>query len=356
MPFECPTGGSSPLAGLVASKSRCSTSMATARRFCASGPFAGPVFVSRSTNYLLTSGMKYVDVQLLTGQHLYVAVDVRCKVADIFDCVCAHIGTQMPRLFGLCVRIENEYRFLELSQKFSKCTPKNWSKSGGSGTDMLGQPSVILYLRVHTYVDAVRIISCPIALLHYYMQLRENLRVYWSPEWVREEQCYEATALALQADFGDYNENTAAGTVYFSPELYFPSWVVEYRGVHFLRRHTPTVHQDCQGMDPQEARYRFCEELSTGLSAVNVHLYRLKRTKSEQFDSILLGIGPTGIDVFEPKQDNPRALLDGKIAQKQCSIYGVIDGTTAISNGETLIQSSDGKITTNGCDKIFPYV
>ncbi|KRY37334.1 FERM domain-containing protein 1 [Trichinella spiralis] len=298
MPFECPTGGSSPLAGLVASKSRCSTSMATARRFCASGPFAGvPVFVSRSTNYLLTSGMKYVDVQLLTGQHLYVAVD---------------------------------------------------------GTDMLGQPSVILYLRVHTYVDAVRIISCPIALLHYYMQLRENLRVYWSPEWVREEQCYEATALALQADFGDYNENTAAGTVYFSPELYFPSWVVEYRGVHFLRRHTPTVHRDCQGMDPQEARYRFCEELSTGLSAVNVHLYRLKRTKSEQFDSILLGIGPAGIDVFEPKQDNPRALLDGKIAQKQCSIYGVIDGTTATSNGETSIQSSDGKITSNGCDKIFP--
>uniref|UniRef100_A0A5S6QWM4 FERM domain-containing protein n=1 Tax=Trichuris muris TaxID=70415 RepID=A0A5S6QWM4_TRIMR len=286
---------------------KCHPTSTNSRRFCSSsGSFVGPVFVSRTTNYPLTAGMKYIDVQLLTGQHLYVAVDVRCKAGDIFDCVCSHIGAQDALLFGLCIRVENEYRFLEPTQKLAKCTPKNWAKSGGLGTDMHGQPSVILYLRVYTYINAVRLIRCPVSLVHYYMQLRENVRSQWQELLVREERCYEVAALGLQADFGDYCDSLTENSAYFCPELYFPAWVVSSRGQHFLERHTPVIHRDLVGMDAHEARYRFCEDVSSGCCAVNCHLYRLMRSKGDPGESVLLAIAPTGLQLFENHSDNLR--------------------------------------------------
>ncbi|KFD48114.1 hypothetical protein M514_10995 [Trichuris suis] len=308
MPYEgLATAGSNCLSKSMTIIGKCHPTSTHSRRFCSSsGSFVGPVFVSRTTNYPLTAGMKYIDVQLLTGQHLYVAVDVRCKVGDIFECVCSHIGAQDALLFGLCIRIENEYRFLEPTQKLAKCTPKNWAKSGGLGTDMHGQPSVILYLRVYTYIDMVRLIRCPVSLAHYYMQLRENVRSQWQELLVREERCYEVAALALQADFGDYGDSLTENSAYFCPELYFPAWVVNSRGQDFLRRHTPVIHQDLVGMDAHEARYRFCEDVSSGCCAVNAHIYRLMRNKGDAGESVLLAVAPAGIQLFENHLDNLR--------------------------------------------------
>jgi len=58
--------------------------------------------------------------------------------------------------------------------------------------------------------------------LQYYLQLRDNLLHY--NQSVSEEKCFLLAGLALQADFGNYNQDQHVGA-YFDPREFFPAWV-----------------------------------------------------------------------------------------------------------------------------------
>lgn len=66
--------------------------------------------------------------------------------------------------------------------------------------------------------------SDAVSLHHYYLQLRENIRLYWDSPCVPEEKVFEVCAYALQADFGDYEKHKHQ-IGYFRSENYFPLWV-----------------------------------------------------------------------------------------------------------------------------------
>lgn len=140
------------------------------------------------------------------------------------------------------------------------------------------------------------------ALYHYYLQLRENVRVQWEPSWIREERCFETAALALQADFGDFNTQRHT-TGYFRPDLYFPLWVVNGRGMDFVARHMPSMHQDLFGLDCNEAKIRFCREVSRPPWPVNMHLYSLRKSKNDTTDNVYMGITARGLEFFEVRID-----------------------------------------------------
>ena len=147
------------------------------------------------------------------------------------------------------------------------------------------------------YVQHVRtdFCRCPVALLHYYRQLRENLLEQWaSAGCVSEEHCWETVALAVQADKGDrmHNEDDSSG--FFRPEEYFPLWVINQYGLPYVLRNMPTVHNDLRGLDPTEAMIRFCREASKQPFALNCHLYGLRRHKLDVVDNALFGIATRG--------------------------------------------------------------
>ena len=58
--------------------------------------------------------------------------------------------------------------------------------------------------------------------LQYYLQLRDNLLHY--NQSVTEEKCFLLAGLALQADFGNFNQERHHGA-YFDPREFFPAWV-----------------------------------------------------------------------------------------------------------------------------------
>ena len=58
--------------------------------------------------------------------------------------------------------------------------------------------------------------------LQYYLQLRDNLLHY--NQSVTEEKCFLLAGLALQADFGNFDQDRHVGA-YFDPREFFPSWV-----------------------------------------------------------------------------------------------------------------------------------
>jgi len=58
--------------------------------------------------------------------------------------------------------------------------------------------------------------------LQYYLQLRDNLLNY--SQSVSEEKCFLLAGLALQADFGNFDQQRHIGA-YFDPREFFPAWV-----------------------------------------------------------------------------------------------------------------------------------
>lgn len=134
------------------------------------------------------------------------------------------------------------------------------------------------------------------------------MRIQWEPSWVPEERCFEAAALALQADYGDYRPDTHT-TGYFRPDAYFPIWVVNGRGLDYVLRHMPSMHHDLEGLESYEARVRYCREASRAPCPVNMHLYRLRRNKTDTHDSIYLGITARGLELFEQKPSGDRQHL-----------------------------------------------
>ena len=83
------------------------------------------------------------------------------------------------------------------------------------------------YVRSRNRKLAAKRVSCGVCSeratrLQYYLQLRDNLLHY--SQSVSEEKCFLLAGLALQADFGPFNEDRHAGA-YFDPRELFPAWV-----------------------------------------------------------------------------------------------------------------------------------
>ncbi|VDL82778.1 unnamed protein product [Nippostrongylus brasiliensis] len=166
------------------------------------------------------------------------------------------------------------------------------------------RPLLVLYFRVRVYIDQVRLLTCPKALEHYYLQLRDNFLDQWaSRHSVSEERCWEMAALALKVDKGD----NPGG--YFRAEQYFPIWVIDVRGLEYVRKNMPAASEDLKDMTRVDAMMKFAFEASRSPFALNCHLYGLRRHKMDTVDNAVLGINAKGIEMCDIGEDGERIPL-----------------------------------------------
>uniref|UniRef100_A0A914YNT9 FERM domain-containing protein n=1 Tax=Panagrolaimus superbus TaxID=310955 RepID=A0A914YNT9_9BILA len=169
------------------------------------------------------------------------------------------------------------------------------------------RPVLVLYLRVRVYVERIDMIQCQVALHHYYLQLRENLLDQWSgSNSVREERCWELATLAVQADEAEYGTPSQ-----FRAEKYFPLWVINLRGLDYVRKNMPKIvkNPEFQVSSAREAKMQFCQEASRSPFALNCHLYGLRRHKADMTDNALIGINDKGIDMWDVGSNGERIPL-----------------------------------------------
>ncbi|KIH57460.1 hypothetical protein ANCDUO_12349 [Ancylostoma duodenale] len=95
-------------------------------------------------------------------------------------------------------------------------------------------------------------------------------------------------ALALKVDKGD----NPGG--YFRAEQYFPIWVIDLRGLEYVRKYMPAASEDLKDMSRMDAMMKFAFEASRSVLqspfALNCHLYGLRRHKMDTVDNAVLGI------------------------------------------------------------------
>ncbi|EYC08134.1 hypothetical protein Y032_0067g134 [Ancylostoma ceylanicum] len=274
---------------------------------------SGPAVVSPSV-HSVRPGQTYVTVQTLTKENLVIVVNQKTKVHDVLWKCGEILEITEDKLFGLAVRQptegiggdqpRHEYFFLDPAQKIVKYAPKQPRFSNWHNRSTENRPLLVLYFRVRVYIDQVRLLTCPKALEHYYLQLKDNFLDQWaSRHSVSEERCWEMAALALKVDKGD----NPGG--YFRAEQYFPIWVIDLRGLEYVRKYMPAASEDLKDMSRMDAMMKFAFEASRSPFALNCHLYGLRRHKMDTVDNAVLGINAKGIEMCDIGEDGERIPL-----------------------------------------------
>ncbi|XP_033626932.1 FERM domain-containing protein 1-like [Asterias rubens] len=278
------------------------------------------------------AGRKYVNVVLLNEEEVPLVVEPKTKVQELYDQVCLLVSVKETQFFWLTVQRDGEHEFMDPKSKISKYAPKGWKTESLKVTDTSGRSIFNVYFRVQLYVEHVSLIKEDLTRHHYYLQLKQN--VLSAPVLCREEACFVLASYALQADLGNYAEDTHRGQ-YFDPRKYFPDWVIKRRGEAYIVKHVPSMHRDQRGTTGVYAQRAFIREASNTIEHV-MHFYRLKKTKTEQTPSIWLGISTRGIQLYEDSGEGKYLLCEYSwgiikrlVLQKkkfELQVEGVADG------------------------------
>ncbi|XP_075410320.1 FERM domain-containing protein 1 [Tenrec ecaudatus] len=243
------------------------------------------------------SQLRNVLVVLPTQETLRLAVEVKATGQELLQQVCDLKSMREAPLFGLSVVRDNEYVFMDLTQKLSKYFTKDWKKEAYKSGEPRRAPFVT-FLRVQYYVENGRVISDRTARHLYYRHLRERVLRSECPH--REERYFLLAGLALQAELGRHREAAHTGR-YFQPHAYFPPWILAKWGIEFVLRHVPAVHKEHRGLTPREAELRFIQEACC-LDDVPVHFFRLHKDKKEAPPTIVLGLTLKGVHIYQGKK------------------------------------------------------
>lgn len=152
-----------------------------------------------------------------------------------------------------------------------------------------------LEFRVKFYVSEMLLLRDSATRYLYYLQLRQNYLTI--NHKLSEEKYFILASLALVADYGTYDSGIHTGQ-YFDLKFYFPSWIINQMGCDYIYANMPGLHQQYSQYAAPIAQNMFCTELSNEEYPFNLHLYHVNKTKDEICVSIVLGIAPNGILVF----------------------------------------------------------
>ncbi|XP_060529929.1 protein expanded [Cylas formicarius] len=252
----------------------------------------------------LPPSARFLALHLLHQQTLYFVVQAKSRVRELYHQTCRHFAQQGmldTDLFGLALICDGEYLFAEPDSKLSKYAPKSWRSSHSHGLDANGRPALAFYFRVQYYVDSPLLLRDETTRNHYYLQLRVN-----AASGAAGEHAAHLAGLSLQADLGDFNENTS-----FRPEDYVPP---NMRGPAALRA-IEAAHRSHRKLSKNEARTRFIAEACQLQEPVNAHVFRLKASKTESPPgSLLLAVCAKGLRVC-PDNNPPSIFLWSSISK-----------------------------------------
>lgn len=277
-----------------------------------SSSFSDPEVFTSTHN--IRPGQTFVSVQTLTKESFHVAVSSKTKVHDVLWKCGERLSLSEDKLFGLAFRQptegiggdqpRHEYYFLDPAAKIMKYAHKQPRFANWHSRSSENRPILVLYFRVRVYIDQVGLLTCPKAREHYYLQLKENFLDHWAGRnSVSEERCWYMAALALITDRGaDY-------LGYFRAEQYFPLWVINERGLEYIRNNLPAACEDIINEGRYKAMEKFMIEAGRSPFALNCHLYGLRRHKMDNTDNAVLGINAKGIEMCDIGEDGDRIPL-----------------------------------------------
>nr|XP_023012929.1 tyrosine-protein phosphatase non-receptor type 13-like [Leptinotarsa decemlineata] len=260
----------------------------------------GPEFVVRASlpnkQLIMTdqkgSSRKTVTVLLLNGQKLDVLCNPNSTTAgQLFELIIQKEHIEENFMLGLSALIAGDFVFLPSDTRICKV----FHPDNNNGT------SLTLFMRVRFFLSSLRGIRGSQARHLLYLQLRRSILEHQLPCSFR--QIIELNGLALQAEFGDFNQREHGTRDYFLLEHYVPetmSCIIE--DSDRLRQELIKGHVAKSGLDPEKAEQDFIIFAQT-LPHYGGHFYTATwMLKDNNHKDIWLYISAQGINLYERGQ------------------------------------------------------
>uniref|UniRef100_A0A0N4Z164 FERM domain-containing protein n=1 Tax=Parastrongyloides trichosuri TaxID=131310 RepID=A0A0N4Z164_PARTI len=249
----------------------------------------------------------FLSIYTLDRQTIPIVADENSFLVEIYKKCCAFIGVQDMAYMGLCVRklVSNndslnskrqyEYYFLENEMKLNKCLKKFSYLVNAQKSDSKNNGIITLYLRIKYFTYDVSSIRCPIILLHYFLQMRNNfLQNQHIYSLINEELYWNFVYYLIQADGHGDDSNK------LPYHKYFPGWMIKFRGILFIKNSLDQLNLQHKKVNRIGAMKKFCEIVTENKTfSLNSHLYFLKmKIGRENENDVTIAISDEGLVVW----------------------------------------------------------
>ncbi|XP_017771951.1 PREDICTED: tyrosine-protein phosphatase non-receptor type 13-like [Nicrophorus vespilloides] len=254
----------------------------------------GPEFVVRAAlpkkefvmDDIKGSCRRSVTVILLNGQKVDVVCNPNTTTAgQLFEFVIQKEHIEENFMLGLSALMAGDFVFLPSDTRLCKVATINSTTA-----------SMTLFMRVRFFLPSLRGVRGSQARHLLYLQLRRSILEHQLP--CTYDQLVELNGLALQAEFGDYNEREHGARDYFLLEHYAPETVcADDDG--YLRRELIKAHRFKYGLDADKAEEDFII-LAQNLPHYGGHFYTaIWVLKDGTHRDVWLYVSAQGINLYE---------------------------------------------------------
>uniref|UniRef100_A0A0K0ER34 FERM domain-containing protein n=1 Tax=Strongyloides stercoralis TaxID=6248 RepID=A0A0K0ER34_STRER len=249
----------------------------------------------------------FLLIYTLDKQIIPVVADENCFITEVYKKCCTYLGIQDLAYMGLSVRVATfndeacsnrklyEYYFIENELKLCKAIKMYSNLLGLQKYGKNSDDVITLYLRVKYFTPNTSLIRCPVVLVHYYLQLRNNfLQNQHIYSLCNEELYWFFIYHIIQAD-GHGNDSNK-----LPYHKYFPAWILKFRGILFIKNSLDQLNLQYNIGSQKVAMIKFCEEILNNTTfSLNSHLYFLKMlVKKNETINITLAISDEGITIW----------------------------------------------------------
>ncbi|XP_013396442.1 tyrosine-protein phosphatase non-receptor type 13 [Lingula anatina] len=267
--------------------------------------YVGPEFVANASEPVIelnlpqnssskgSANNREILVILLDGHKVHLSCSPNTTGKALFDLIVTYINLPEYHFFGLTHVKDGEHTFIDPETKLHKVAPAGWKEPAK------GQHSAVVFtvfFRVKFYVDASAL-RHPMTRHLFYLQVRRD--ILEDRTHCKDEDALSLTALALQAEYGDYIAE-AYGRNYFRPEDYLPQRTIRKLGSGYLRDNLPSLHKGHLGVSDIDCETGFLKEAQR-LTEYGIHYYKVLKNKGDKTSTVLVGIGIQGVALLESR-------------------------------------------------------
>ncbi|XP_040573766.1 tyrosine-protein phosphatase non-receptor type 13 [Lepeophtheirus salmonis] len=260
-----------------------------------------PITLDMTVHSRRDSISKRVTVVMISGQRIVVHVTPSSATAgEVLERSLQALDIKESSLFTLSTMNGlEEYLPLSTDTKLSKVAPSGWkdSTSFNDARCQSSSDSFALYLRFKFFPEDIDTsFKDPNNKHQFYLQCRRDF--VQSQFRLSVNQALGLAAMALQVEFGDYNDDIHDGGEYFVLDHYLPREIIKEFGRKEAYAALSQLHKAYFGQSQSKAEVKFCKEIQK-LSHYGFHFFTVYENKKIRDGKRLVGIHNQGIFLFD---------------------------------------------------------
>ncbi|XP_022671956.1 protein transport protein SEC31-like [Varroa jacobsoni] len=231
------------------------------------------------------------EIDLLGERRIDTQIDEKLIAEDLLNLAASHLKLRERELFGLSWQDEDGHlHWLQPEKLVLDQVTENCIQQGGSGE----APRVVLHLMIKFYVPTIALLADAATVEAFFMQAKLLMsKDVLEPDSQTE---YRLTALALQANFGDWTRDDDAKLRL--RQMGFPSpSLTKHKSVDYCERKILEDYRSFLGFTRGNAVIQYMNTVE-GLATYGIHFYKVQQ-KDRNGPMMWIGLSHRGLSEYD---------------------------------------------------------